>query len=519
VTKSPRLEPAVLQEGVRHPRQTVGVGDNLDSPYDLSPEVALERIASHAGPLLVDLDESLYLSNSTEDFIDLARPALLAMLLLRLLEIVAPWRLSGGPSTRDVWRVQLVRLFFPWTIWRWRRAAPTLAQKFANRPLLKALETRGPRLHVVTQGFTPIVAPIVTSLGLSAAQVIAARPDRFSDRRLGKLQCAVRLLGSDVVRQSLVLTDCLQDIPLLQACAIPVRTVWPGSRFRQALSSVYLPGLYLARVKRPGKHYFRRSVLQEDYVLWVLGSVALATHPMLHVIGLLLLLGSFWAVYERGYVDNDIVAATYETGPTLSAEFYAASVSTPRWQPWVWSAALGVPGILALRWPATPPLLDYGKWLLVLIATYLLFKLFNRVAKPSRVWLYPVLQLARTGAFAALLSLVPIGAVAIAAQIQMRWVPYYIYRVHGATWPGENQMCIFRAVSFLTLAALLGIAFGWGTILNWTSLGLITWTLVLARRELKTIVSAFTFISTRPADQSAIDAPLAPRGPRHPPQA
>jgi hypothetical protein len=468
-----------------------------DSPYDLRPQAALGRIAAHDGPLLVDLDESLYLSNSTEDFIDLARPALLAALLLRLLEIIEPWRLSGGRNTRDVWRVQLVRVLFPWTMGRWRRAVPALAQEFANRPLLEALAARAARVHVVTQGFQPIVAPLLASLGFPADRLVAARPDRFADRRLGKLQCALQSLGPELIRQSLVLTDCLTDTPLLKACAVPVRTVWPGARFRHALSNVYLPGLYLARIKRPGKHYFRRSVLQEDYVLWVLGSVALATHPLLHVAGLLLLLISFWAVYERGYVDNDIVAATHEATPTLSAEFHAAPVPTPRWQPWVWSAALGVAGILVLRWPAAPALVDYGKWLLVLVATYQLFRLFNRVAKPARVWLYPALQLARTAAFAALLPIVPIGAVAVAAQIQMRWVPYYIYRLRGASWPGESHMCTFRAVSFLTLALLLGAASGWSTVLNWTALGLLTWTLLLARRELRSVASAFSLLGRR----------------------
>ncbi len=39
---------------------------------------------------------------------------------------------------------------------------------------------------------------------------------------------------------------------------------------------------------------------------------------MLHVVGLLFLLLSFWAVYERGYVDNDEIAARYEREPTLN---------------------------------------------------------------------------------------------------------------------------------------------------------------------------------------------------------
>jgi hypothetical protein len=94
--------------------------------------------------------------------------------------------------------------------------------------------------------------------------------------------------------------------------------------------------------------------------------------------------------------------------------------------------------------------------------------------------------------------MVPIGAVAVAAQIQMQWVPYYTYRVHDTTWPSDGQLGVFRAVSFLTLAVLLGLAFGWNTVRNWTSLGLLAWTLVRAHRELRSAASAFTFIGTRP---------------------
>jgi nitrogen fixation-related uncharacterized protein len=37
----------------------------------------------------------------------------------------------------------------------------------------------------------------------------------------------------------------------------------------------------------------------------VLCSILHAPSPVTHVIGLLALLISFWAIYERGYVDND----------------------------------------------------------------------------------------------------------------------------------------------------------------------------------------------------------------------
>jgi hypothetical protein len=93
---------------------------------------------------------------------------------------------------------------------------------------------------------------------------------------------------------------------------------------------------------------------------------------------------------------------------------------------------------------------------------------------------------------------VPIGAAAVVAQIQMRWLPYYVYRVYGLNWPGETSLSTFRIVSFLTLTVLLGIASGWHAVLNWTALGLFAWTIVLARHELKSVISSFASVKTRP---------------------
>ena len=50
-------------------------------------------------------------------------PAALAFLLVRLLEALQPWRLTGGVRTRDVWRVAAVLLVMPWSLFRWRRIA------------------------------------------------------------------------------------------------------------------------------------------------------------------------------------------------------------------------------------------------------------------------------------------------------------------------------------------------------------------------------------------------------------
>ena len=88
---------------------------NATCQYDTSPDVALAAVKTYEGPVLVDLDETLYLRNSTEDFISCAWPGLLALLVLKVLDLLKPWRLTGGTETRDTWRVRAISVFLPWT--------------------------------------------------------------------------------------------------------------------------------------------------------------------------------------------------------------------------------------------------------------------------------------------------------------------------------------------------------------------------------------------------------------------
>jgi haloacid dehalogenase-like hydrolase len=453
--------------------------------YDVSPSEAIVAIASHEGPVLVDLDETLYLSNTTEDFIDLARPGLLAIIGLRLLDIIEPWRLTGGEPSRDVWRVRLICLFFPWTLWRWNRRAKQLAARFANEPLLEALRQKGGEVIIVTMGFGRIVTPVVAAWNLPGVRIVAARLDTFADRRRGKLEFALEELGEPILLRSLLITDSLLDLPMLQRCARPIYTVWPDARFRNALRHVYFPGQYISQVKRPGGHYFRRAILQEDYAAWVLCSIALAPAAVPLIFGLLLLLISFWIMYECGYVDNDLMAAQRERDPELTGAFHESPVATPFWQPWIWAAASGAAGVYVLRLPGRASLEDYLRWTAVLLATYGWFLLYNRSEKNTRVWMFSVLQFARATAFMVLVPILPIGAMALGAHVIARWTPYYLYRLHGKNWPGGTNVGIIRALFFLILALLLGATEGWKAVANWSALALAAWMLMRAAYDIK----------------------------------
>jgi hypothetical protein len=455
--------------------------------FDTPPEISLEAIRTFDGLVLVDLDETLYLRNSTEDFIDCATPGLVALTLLKSLDVLKPWNLTGGKITRDVWRVQTIRIFAPWVMSAWKRRVTLLAQQFANSPLVAALKSRSELPVISTVGFKPIVTPLVAALGFANSQVISARMN-FQDRRCGKLILVNSAIGDAAVQGALVVTDSVDDLPLLSACAKPLRTVWPAARYRTALTGIYVPGRYLTRVKRPNERYIWRGILQEDFALWLLSSIGLAAEPLTSTIGLLFLLASFWAIYERGYVDNDWVASHYEREPKLSDTYRDHTVATPAIQPWLWAIVLGAVGVAVLRLPGIPTPLDFGKWAGVLAATEVWFKLYNRTDKATRIWMYAVLQFGRSAAFVAIVPITPIGAVALGAHTLSRWVPYYAYRLGGKKWPAVHPQLI-RLLFFVILAILLAAATGWSALVNLPAALILTWSLFRARRELSAVVN------------------------------
>lgn len=452
--------------------------------HDASPQQALARLARFDGPVLVDLDETLYLRNSTEDFIDSALPGVVALLLMRLLDVLKPWRWSGGESTRDVWRVRAILLLFPWTLRRWRERVGELAAQYGNQPLLAQLCSRREAPIIATIGFEPVVQPLVAALGLPDARIVAARCSGFEDRRAGKLALVRAQVDATTVQSALFLTDSIDDLPLLDACAHALRTTWPQAKYRRALAGVYLPGQYLTQVKRPGERYIVRGILQEDFAFWWLSSLSLAASPVTHTLGLLFLLLSFWAIYERGYVDNDETGARYEKNPKLSEAFHSRPVATPRWQPWLWAFGAGALAILLLRWPGRASLADGLAWAAVLLATHGWFLLYNRIDKTSRVWMFSGLQFARTAAFAVLVVVEPIAIAALGAHVLARWLPYYVYRYGSRDWP-ESPFYLTRLLFFVVLAALLALLHGGALLLTPTAAALLGWNLFRARRELR----------------------------------
>ncbi|MEM7274400.1 MAG: haloacid dehalogenase-like hydrolase [Actinomycetota bacterium] len=459
------------------------------SPYDATPTQALTTLAAHDGPIVVDLDETLYLRNSTSDFLSSARPALLAFVLVKLVEIVKPWRLFGrSDAARDAWRVRVLLVCMPWTIARWRRQAVNVGKYSLNEPLADRIRESGQSVYVSTLGFQPIVEPLVQGFGLNGVTVVAMDPWRSGDRERGKLALTADAVGEQDLARSAVVTDSLADRELLDASAVPLRVVWPDASPGETFGRVYYPGRYLTQVKRPGGRYVRK-ILKEDIALWILCTVWVAENPFTDTIGLLLLALSFWAVYETGYVDNDLIAHKHEEDPALTDEFRRRKVTFPAWVPLVWAAAAGAVGVVVARLPSSPSLLDFLLWALVIWVSLGVFRVYNRLDKGTRILLFPVLQLLRTAAFVVIVPTVPIAILAIALHVMVRWVSYYVYRTVPGGWPGGAELPVVRLVAFVSLGLLLASQLGWSVLWSATTLSLLAWHLFLARRELPAAIA------------------------------
>jgi hypothetical protein len=469
----------------------------IDQPQaprlETAPADALSVAREFGGPLLVDLDETLYLRNSTEDFIDTAVPAPLALLILRVLDALEPWRWTGGGATRDVWRVWTIMWLFPWTRLRWRNRARDLGQQFRNEALATALARRSQPFTIVTLGFTIIVAPLIEAMELGACRVVACKLSSTADRGRGKLALAGHALGAAVVSEAAVISDSNQDEDLFAACTAPLMVRWRNAFYRPAFRHVYLPGQYLDMVKRPGSGALK-SVLVDDFPLWILAGMPFTLASGWSVLGAALLFVSFWAVYETGYIENDQVAARFESDPQLSAAFREFDTSTIGLKPWIYAALFGFLGVLCLRhstWYGFETV--FGIWASVLVGTRLFYRAYNYSDKQTRAWLYLGLQSLRVGAFAAVMPMNPVGALACAARAASRWQMYLMYRkvrgTSGYDWTPLPERTI--ALALFGVLLLFGAI---GGFIHLASAGIciafLLWNGLLARRELGNIVSA-----------------------------
>jgi hypothetical protein len=385
-----------------------------------------------------------------------------------------------------------------------------MSARHVNQPLLKKIRLSQHPVYVVTLGFESIVRPLINGFDLRDTQIIAMSPWNARRCARGKLAAVTEVLGADEVRKSLVITDALDDVDILKESARPLRVIWPDSVYVEAFQSTYIPGQYISRVKRPGQQYINRVIIRDDFVFWVLASIALAQSPITHLIGLAFLAASFWTIYEWGYVDNDRIGAKHEDDPNLSDEYHAGGVHFSTVQAWIWAAGFGVTALHLLRWPAAPVGVDYLSWAIVLFITLICFFFYNRLDKPTRIWLYGLLQMLRIAAFVAIVPIPIIGSAAVCAVTIARWIPYLNYRASSGPWV-KGRMHTIRLMMFCGISGMMANAVGWHILCSYTAVALLLWNLFKARHELKETVGQAHRIDRKRPDGEAL-CPPRPHG-------
>ena len=490
-------------------------------------QLALEHLAAlpPGARVVVDFDETLLLANSTLLFLDSVRPRWLAWVVFKLVALVFRLLPKGWQPWRDAATLVAVSVACPWARAAWRRQAPQVASAHANLPLARALVAHCPPSQVVVCSFglgfviRPLLAPLWQLAGAPAAWhavplVASTARSAGADRRVGKPTLLARQGLVAPGEPLAVVTDSLDDRDLLAQATHPLYVKWAATHTVPLFGGLYLPLRYAQKLRHPRENFVPRVLMFEEWVglLLVFGPALWAAPvPAGAALGVLLLVFSFWCVYEQGYAENDRVAVQREgkqPTPDEQARFAGAHRSGEPWG-WAWALALAAAAVPLLP-TALPPLAAWGGWVAALLGMRLTYAVYNHLQPAPRVWLYPVLQGWKLLPLAALLPLNAVGLAFVVAYTVSRWFPYWIYRAGGQR-KGFPELALRAVLLLAGLALWLGSG-GWAsaTAVVWAQAGLVAaYMLLRARHELRHALRAFAWLPRAPSPSAPQDPPHA----------
>lgn len=446
----------------------------LTAPLDRGCDQFLDTLKAspESQVIIVDLDETLWLRNSTEVFLDQARPHAFVHVLLAWLDQLRPWlvlRLLGWTRQqavfvmRDWLRIVLVCLVAPWSLLTWRRFVQSAAGDDANQPLLQALREasdNGRQIIVASHGFSPVIGPLVRALLPDAQSLGSSFWLGWLDRYRGKARAITARLGTSTLQTALFVTDhAHNDRDVLEACQDSHVVKWPAARFEPAGTQAYIPFRYTMLAKHPGRQYVLRVFLGVDAAVIALATLPASPAPLALAAAITLFMMSFFIVFEVGYHENDRIGAEREAKPVLTEARLAHLGRMNEPWAWIWAFLAAIPGfwLMHLAHPAASMVGLVASWVVLLIITRGLFAIFNRIDEKSRTLLYPFLQLCKgVGVVVALsLEVTLAGMLLLLAQPISRWIPYIVYRYGDVRWQTPDRL--FRLILFVVLAITVDV--------------------------------------------------------------
>lgn len=422
--------------------------------------------------VILDFDETLWLRNSTEEFLASVRPRWLAAMVLQVLGFIKPWRLlRSGEHYRDWMRVLAVLIVAPWSLWRWRRQAAELGPRYLNRSLLEAVRRHHRKsVGVISFGFREIVRPLLDSVDRELPLTESCSLLHGARLRIrGKAQGLREDIGPERLRRALVITDSAVDRDLLEASDKGFLVKWPDARYEQAGLRPLMPFVYLQKVKRPDENYLRNAILGHDLPVLLLAYAVISTRPVIAGIAVLLYVLSFFTAYETGYYENDRLGLLIERHPKVSENFHSLGRHfSPRF---AWSAAIFLAGLsswMAFTSHSWIPgaignqgllgfLAVWAVFVLFLVVMRLLFRWQNVIHPQGRIVPMLGLQVGRVLGYSAILPTTTIGALFCVAHGVSRWIPYLVYRFGGSRKEVPNHVnCLMLLTLFAGAVAIGG---------------------------------------------------------------
>jgi hypothetical protein len=188
-------------------------------------------------PIILDFDETLFLRNSTAEYLNSLRPRLVGLLVLILLKLIRPWNWLPQPfkgiQIRDWFLVLIPTILLPWTLLLWQKQAQKLAENYGNGELITAVNQNPlPPIIVASLGFNFIINPILQHLPLRHDLMVGCRFwQGAKDRGKGKLLMLQEALSDAELQSAIVVTDSEDDLPLLDIVAQPCLIIWSLAKY------------------------------------------------------------------------------------------------------------------------------------------------------------------------------------------------------------------------------------------------------------------------------------------------
>ncbi len=423
--------------------------------------------------LILDFDHTLFLSNSTEEYLNSAKPRTLCVLVLTLLDWLKVWNLFPGEDKRVVYRdairVIVVSICFPWSYLLYKNRIAALLKEHLNSEILELVTSRKwDKVIIASNGFDFIIKPLLAQINIQVSHVLSSQmlPTKDGIRAIGKRAYLKQILTVQELEQSVFISDNPEDQDVQ---GIVNQFVFyensQAQRFR-AGQDVYIPFVYTHQSKRGNKNHLLNVIIVNDYSIILLAYVLFNAFNIQLIFALLFLILSFWCIYEVGYFENDIHELKYESKhKNIELIEYIERVQDFPLErnAWLWAVSFSFLGLLLLpeNIGSSPLLSDnhllvkFVFWMIWLVATRLLFRVYNYSAFNYRVIFHPILQLCRLAGPSLFLPINPYGAFLIIAQAINRWFAYLMYRTGGDAKVAPKGLV--RHLVFVMLVSALAV--------------------------------------------------------------